>query len=318
MKDAHVNNTFYISSSLNEIILESQLVMAYSIDSKCYHSFYSPAKINEFEKSISLNCLNSEFGDASAASVNIVIPAAGEGSRFAKLGWKKPKPFIDVDKKPMIERVLENIKSANCTLNVLLRKEHIDEYPCIASALLNSCDNVIPVSSLTEGTASTVLLSRHIINTSQPLLIANSDQLVKFNVNDFISDCNKRNLDGSIVVFKDKTKNPKWSFAKINHEGLVIEVAEKSPISDMATVGIYLFAKGEQFVDAAFEMILSNTRVNKEFYVCPVYNFMIRNGARIGIYEVPSDAMFGLGTPDDLNYYLNDHSFPPSADSPFC
>ena len=118
------------------------------------------------------------------------------------------------------------------------------------------------------------------------------------------------------MVFRDHSRNPKWSFVRTDNEGLVINVAEKKAISDIATVGIYLFSQGSSFVDSAIEMILANDRVNNEFYVCPVYNYMIMKGARIGVYEVSYHSMFGLGTPDDLINYLESNSMPSSSDSP--
>ncbi|MNE15375.1 hypothetical protein D3C80_1082820 [compost metagenome] len=157
---------------------------------------------------------------------------------------------------------------------------------------------------LTEGTACTILLARQAFDAPAPLLVANSDQYVEFDVDAFVKDCHDRGLDGSILVFRDPHKDPKWSFARIGSDNLVLEVAEKKPISDLATVGVYLFARGDEFVSAAIDMIANNDRVNGEFYTCPVYNYMIRNGARIGVYEVPASAMHGLGTPADLATYL--------------
>jgi dTDP-glucose pyrophosphorylase len=117
-------------------------------------------------------------------------------------------------------------------------------------------------------------------------------------------------------VFQDPTMDPKWSFVKVDEAGLVLEVAEKKPISDLATVGIYLFTKGKDFVSAALDMMIANDRVNNEFYTCPVYNYMIRKGSRIGIYEVPMKSMAGLGTPDDLLQFLQERGASPSLDSP--
>ena len=174
-----------------------------------------------------------------------------------------------------------------------------------ATARLRSAGyHIHPVASLTEGTACTLLLARSAFDEDTPLLVANSDQLVDFSVEDYVHDCLCRGLDGSILVFRDADLDPKWSFAKVDENGLVTEVAEKKPISDLATVGIYFFTSGAAFVKAAIDMIARNDRVNNEFYTCPVYNYMIRTGARIGVYEVPPSAMWGLGTPNDLERYL--------------
>ena len=176
--------------------------------------------------------------------------------------------------------------------------------------------SILPVKQLTEGTACTVLLARKTFDNDNPLMVANSDQLVDFEVADYLQDCRDRGLDGSILVFRDPARDPKWSFARLDDEGLVQEVAEKKAISDLATVGIYLFARGRDFISAAADMIANNDRVNGEFYTCPIYNYMIANGARIGVYEVPMDAMSGLGTPDDLTNFLRRRGMPASMDKP--
>jgi dTDP-glucose pyrophosphorylase len=111
------------------------------------------------------------------------------------------------------------------------------------------------------------------------------------------------NADGGIVTFK--AIHPKWSFAKVNENGLVTEVAEKNPISDNATVGYYFWKHGSDFVKYAEQMISKNIRVNNEFYVCPVFNQAIEDQKEIKIFNV--EKMWGLGTPEDLNYYLENY-----------
>lgn len=310
---AEVGGLYYISSSLNEIILAGKRVMHFIINSHRYHSLYAPSKITEYERTLFTS--PAKENNHLPKCTNVIIPAAGEGSRFAKEGWKKPKPFIDVNGMLMLEHVVENVRPSQGSVTVLLREEHIINYPEDSCKFRNGKSTVMPVKRLTEGTASTVLLANRIFNNDQPMLVANSDQLVDFDVNKFIEDCFQRSLDGSILVFRDKTMDTKWSYVRIDDSGRVLEVAEKEPISDLATVGIYLFARGKDFVQAAMEMIVANDRVNGEFYTCPVYNYMIKSGAKIGIYEVPFTAMVGLGTPDDLKRYLSAQKAKPSLDS---
>lgn len=314
LNDAHTDGIFFISSALNEVILEGGLVLHAPIPSRFYHSFYSPSKIHEFERTDCASQIRNNL--LSIGSVNVVIPSAGEGSRFVHKAWKKPKPFIDVNGFPMLELVIGNVTPNESMVTVLLRKDHMEAHPELANMMHYRGHNVIPVVQLTEGTASTVLLARRTIDNNLPLLVANSDQLVDFDVNAYINDCHSRRLDGSILVFRDPMMDPKWSFVRLDEHGFVAEVAEKKPISDLATVGIYFFAKGCDFVAAALDMIVANDRVNNEFYTCPVYNYMIKNGARIGIYEIPYDSMSGLGTPDDLSAYLTRCGAPPSIDMP--
>ncbi len=237
--------------------------------------------------------------------INIVIPMAGLGSRFAKDGYKKPKPFIDVNGKPMIVRVLENLSYPNANYILIARKEHLEkEKELVQQIEQNYNGTFIGIDKLTEGTVCTILYARKYINSELPLLIANSDQIVDVSIPNFINDCFERNLDGSILTFKDEELNPKWSFAKLDKNNLVTQVKEKEAISEFATVGIYLFSKGNEFVNAAIDMIIENDRVNNEFYTCPVYNYLIADGAKIGIYNIEQSAMHGIGTPEDLNSYL--------------
>ncbi|HEG6758148.1 TPA: glycosyltransferase family 2 protein [Campylobacter jejuni] len=235
--------------------------------------------------------------------MNIVIPMAGLGSRFVNAGFDKPKPFIDVLDKPMIVRVLENLTYKGARYILIARKEHLTKEKKLVDEIKNNFNvEFIAIDKLTEGTACTVLYARKYINNDTPLMIANSDQIVDINIADFINDSFKRGLDGSILTFIDKEKNPKWSFAKLNND-LVVEVKEKEAISEFATVGIYFFNKGKIFVESAIDMIIENDRVNNEFYTCPVYNYAIKSGAKIGMYNIDFSKMHGIGTPEDLEIF---------------
>lgn len=237
--------------------------------------------------------------------INIVIPMAGAGSRFVKADYEKPKPFIDVNGKPMIVRVLENLAYPNARYILIAKKEHMDQEKELVEKIKKEFNAIfIPIDKLTEGTACTVLYAKKYINNDEPLLIANSDQIVDMDIKDFIEDCKDRNLNGSILTFIDEHKDPKWSFAKLDENNLVIEVKEKVVISEYATVGIYLYLKGQDFVNASIDMIIENDRVNNEFYTCPTYNYAIKEGSRIGIYNIEFAQMHGIGTPEDLDIYL--------------
>lgn len=238
--------------------------------------------------------------------INIVIPMAGAGSRFSKAGYSKPKPFIDVAGKPMIVRVLDNLRLPEAHYILVARREHMEaEVHLVRDIEETYRATFIAIDGLTEGTACTVMHVRKLIANDTPLLIANSDQIVDFNAQEFVEDCVNRNLDGSILTFIDEKRDSKWSFARIGDDGLVCEVKEKQAISEFATVGIYLFRKGSEFIDAVIEMMLAQDRVNDEYYTCPSYNYMIRGGKRVGIYGVLPNAMHGIGTPEDLQIFLS-------------
>ncbi|MCX2718544.1 glycosyltransferase family 2 protein [Lentiprolixibacter aurantiacus] len=238
-------------------------------------------------------------------SINIVIPMAGAGSRFAKEGYLKPKPFIDVMGKPMIVRVMENLEYPDAKYILVAQKEHMEREKALIEQISSKYNAVfVPIDHQTEGAACTVLHARKYINNDEPLLMANSDQIVDFDLKAYIEDCVERGGDGSILTFRDITKNPKWSFAQISENGEVERVKEKEAISEYATVGLYFFSKGRFFVNSAIDMIVANDRSNNEFYTCPVYNYSIREGKRILIYNIPESNMHGIGTPADLNAFL--------------
>jgi dTDP-glucose pyrophosphorylase len=314
LNDVCVDGAFFISSAINQIILDGDNVMYTTIESHQYHSFYAPSRIVEFESGSLAASIRAR--SSAVQSVNVIIPAAGEGSRFANAGWKKPKPFIDVEGRPMVDHVIKNVSPVGASITMLLRAAHMKSQPAIVQNFEAAGVRILPVDHLTEGTACTVLLARKFFDNDLPMMVVNSDQLVEFDVTHYVQDCFDRGLDGSILVFRDPSMDVKWSFAKLDGSELVTEVAEKNPISDLATVGIYLFMRGRDFVSAAADMFAANERVSGEFYTCPVYNYMIANGARIGVYEVSMDAMSGLGTPGDLSEFLTDRGAPASQDSP--
>ena len=176
--------------------------------------------------------------------MKVLIPMAGEGSRFSKAGYTFPKPLIDVDGKPMIQRVVENL-DFDCEYIFLVRKEHLDKYAGITKTLeriTNGKYRYVVVDGLTDGEACTALLAKEYINNDEDLLIANSDQWIEYQIENFKSLKNMTNVDAIVYCFN--AVHPKWSFVKTNSRGYIIEVAEKNPISNIATCGIYWYRKG--------------------------------------------------------------------------
>lgn len=235
-------------------------------------------------------------------NLNVLIPMAGAGSRFTQAGYTFPKPLIDVNGKPMIQVVVENL-GVEANFIYACQKEHREKFNLdkMLPLITPNC-KVIEVDGLTEGAACTALLAKEYINNDNPLLFANSDQWVDWDPVQFMYDMQETKADGGIVTFK--ASHPKWSFAKVNEFGVVTEVAEKNPISDNATCGYYYWKKGSDFVKYAEEMIEKNIRVNNEFYVCPVYNQAIEDKKIIKIHEAKE--MWGLGTPEDLEHFLKE------------
>ncbi|MDR2935127.1 MAG: glycosyltransferase family 2 protein [Candidatus Adiutrix sp.] len=236
--------------------------------------------------------------------INIVIPMAGRGRRFAEAGYALPKPLIPVRGRPMIEVVIDNLRP---------RAEHRFIFVCLAghirefglegklAAVSPGCA-VVPVSEVTAGAACTVLLAEKFIDNGEPLMIANSDQYVEADINAYLAS--GQGFDGLIMTMT--AHDDKWSFVRLDGRGLIAEVREKEVISSEATVGVYNFARGADFVSGAREMIAKNIRVNGEFYVAPVYNALIGRGLRFTHYNIGGlgRGMFGLGVPEDLEAFL--------------
>jgi HAD superfamily hydrolase (TIGR01509 family) len=235
--------------------------------------------------------------------LNILIPMAGAGSRFQQAGYTFPKPLIEINSKPMIQVVVENL-NIDANYIYVVQKSHREKYnlDTMLNLITPGC-KIVEVDVLTEGAACTSLLAKEYINNESPLFFANSDQFVEWDSNEFMYKMQESNCDGGIVTFK--STHPKWSFAKIDGNGFVTEVAEKNPISDNATVGFYYWKNGSDFVKYAEQMIERNIRVNNEFYVCPVFNQAIEDSKKIRIFE--SGKMWGLGTPEDLKFYLENY-----------
>ena len=236
--------------------------------------------------------------------LNIVIPMAGRGSRFVKAGYELPKPLIDIYGHPMIEYVTENIKpSCEHRFIYICQEEHLKKFD-LANELKKmsvGCE-IITIDHITEGAACTVLLAEKFIDNDDALMIANSDQYVDIDIDVYLSAIGGK--DGLIMTMP--ANDPKWSFIKYDVNGNVIMVREKEVISNEATVGIYNYKHGKDFVKYAYQMIEKNIRVNNEFYVAPVYNEMIQAGLKIGYYDIGAK-MFGLGIPEDLTFFKHQY-----------
>lgn len=235
--------------------------------------------------------------------LNVLIPMAGAGSRFEQAGYTFPKPLIEVKGKPMIQVVVENL-NLEANYIYVVQKAHREKYnlDTLLNLITPGC-KIVETNGLTQGAACTALLAKEYIDNDAPLFFANSDQFVEWDSNEFMYKMNETNADGGIVTFT--ATHPKWSFAKVDDNGLVTEVAEKNPISDIATVGYYYWKNGSDFVKYAEQMIEKDIRINNEFYVCPVFNQAIEDCKQIRTFNTA--AMWGLGTPEDLKYYLENY-----------
>jgi len=244
--------------------------------------------------------------------MNIVVPMAGRGSRFANAGFVDPKPLIQVGGKPMIQWVIENVRPARPhRFTFIVLREHLEAYPAVPATLRALCPGcaIVTVDAVTEGAACTVLLAKDLIDNDEPLMIANADQFVDLAIDDYLAEMERRQADGLIMTFE--ADHPKWSYCRLDQELNVTEVVEKQVVSNEATVGIYNFRRGQDFVRAAEQMIARNLRSNGEFYVAPAYNLLIAENHRIVVARTGREyeGMYGLGVPEDLAFFQTTQAY---------
>lgn len=227
------------------------------------------------------------------------MPMAGTGSRFAEAGYQLPKPLIPVNGIPMFVHS-ERCIGIDFTRRIFITRTEHNLKPTILQYYPDAV--VIEIDYVTQGTACTLLLAREYYEDGSSIFVANCDQHVELNTWALNETISQHELDGLIAVFPESGQNPKWSYAQIDEDKQVYRVAEKNPISEWATVGFYYWRDGRHFIQGAEAMIAADDRVNGEFYTCPVYNYTIP-GRYTRAFVV--DRMQGIGTPEDLQTWLN-------------
>lgn len=286
VEDSHIGREGALNSGANLLAVENSQDVTFE---KIFN------KINDMKNSVNNSI---PWKDS---KLNVLIPMAGAGSRFQTQGYTFPKPLIDVRGKPMIQVVVENL-NIQANYIFLVQKSHYEKYNLqyLLNLIAPNC-KIVQLDGITEGAACTTLLAKDLIDNDNPLVIANSDQYIDWNSNNVMYAFKADGIDAGMLTFK--STHPKWSYARLGEDGFVAEVAEKKPISDNATVGVYYWSKGSDYVKYTEQMIEKNIRVNNEFYVCPVFNEAIEDNKKIRIKEIEN--MWGIGTPEDLNYFLN-------------
>jgi NDP-sugar pyrophosphorylase family protein len=222
--------------------------------------------------------------------MQIVIPAAGRGTRFNGSEFIKPKPLIEWSGKNMIQHVIENFKSENTKIIVIKRDTHVVD---------SEFAQFINIDYTTEGPAMTAYLSKEHLDLEDELIITNCDQIIKdWNLKIFLDF--SREYDAVLGCFiSDKPHN---SYVKIGSDNLAIDVREKEVISNIATNGLHYWKKAKYFFDSVDEMVNLNDRKNGEFYIAPSYNYLINKRYKVGIYLF--NQHYPIGTPEDLKKYL--------------
>jgi dTDP-glucose pyrophosphorylase len=234
--------------------------------------------------------------------MKVVVPMAGRGSRFANSSFSRPKPFIDVLGKPMFTWAIESLNGMDYSEIIFIAlQEHETEFGLLEmmKKYVKEQFQLVLIDEVTEGQLCTVLAAKSIINTDESLLVISSDTLIEGGLmSDLPSDL--EDVDGIISVLN--LPGEQWSFAKVDSYGKVIEVAEKTRISDLASTGMYYFKSGAKLVEEADRLISNNERTRGEFYIMPIYQKLIDSGLNIRIAKAKN--MWDMGTPEALAQFV--------------
>ena len=169
--------------------------------------------------------------------------------------------------------------------------------------ILGSGFNISFLDEVTDGPVSTVLTLKNTLNPDEDFFTVDCDQYFRSStLSTRIAEAQQKGWHGLIPTYT--SDNPAYSYVKLDETGFATETAEKQVISNNAASGIYYFSSGRLFMDAAEEMVKNNLRTKNEFYMCPLYNILIKKGCKIKIVEV--EKWMTLGTPEDAAHFIKE------------
>ncbi|SHK88074.1 Nucleotidyl transferase [Selenomonas ruminantium] len=232
--------------------------------------------------------------------INILIPAMGESSFFKESYF--PKPMIEIKGKSMLEMVVDDYKNLDSRRHIFIfndddcRKFHLDD----SVRMLTSSSYVIRLHNQTAGALCTCLMAVDYIQDDEPLIIANSDQIIMENYEKVICHFEAMKADCGIITFS--SIHPRWSYAKIVGDD-VVESAEKRPISRNAIAGFYYYRYGKIFVDAAKKVLLKKNNLDGKYYISSTINELILMGKKISFYEIDKNQYKSFYSPEKIKEF---------------
>lgn len=228
--------------------------------------------------------------------LTLILPMAGEGSRFSTVGCDVPKPLIDINGIPMFVHAVKNIGLIFDRYIFIIRSQH--KIFGIVEKIKQYFSNaeIVEVDYKTEGAAKTVMLVSHLLDPNESVFLSNCDQHVEWEPNIFYNLQSNDKIDAAIAVFDENENSNKWSYVKVENDK-VIKTAEKQVISNLASVGYYYWKNSKTMIESFNAMFSSNDKTNNEFYICPSFNYIV-NEYYVTIFKVKK--MHGIGTPEDL------------------
>lgn len=230
---------------------------------------------------------------------NLVLPIAGKAQRFIDAGYMMPKPLILAKGKHVIDWSLESVDTSECNLIFIVRLDHIYNFSIdkILKQKFGDDITIISVDHVTQGALETCLLAGAHIDNDTPLYIYTPD--VYFGPQ-FNPSC-VGDADGFLLTFL--ANSPDHSYTDINSDGVATRVVEKEVISEHANVGLYYFKTGEMFLKYAWEAMDKKLMIKGEYYIAPIYNYMIRDGLKVTACD--TEKMHILGTPATFEFFCD-------------
>jgi dTDP-glucose pyrophosphorylase len=237
--------------------------------------------------------------------MRLVVLMAGDSGLFEVGGARYPKNLVEIDGEPLVQRVIDGlapiIEAADHAIFMVRDEEHRRHHTGDVIRLLVPDAEVIAVPELKSGAACTALHAIGHIARDESLLVVNGDQVVEADLAEIVAEFERRDYDAGVVTFD--AVHPRWSYVRTGPDGLVVEAAEKRPISRLATAGVYWFANGGQFLDSTTAMIRKDASVEGVFYICPVFNEVILAGGRIGTHHIDRDRYHSLASMHGVDSY---------------
>jgi dTDP-glucose pyrophosphorylase len=237
--------------------------------------------------------------------MRLIVLMAGDSGAFAEAGHAYPKNLVEVAGLPLVEHVVGNLRDvidvAERAVFLLSGDEDRRHHTGDVIRLLAPGAEVIALQQPAQGAACTALHAIEHIDRDEPLLVANGDQVVDADVLEIVRGFEASDLDGGVVTFE--AVHPRWSYVRCDATGMVVEAAEKRPISRLATAGMYWFRRGGDFVDGVMSMIRKDASVDGRFYVCPVYNELVLRQLPVGTHHIDRAQYFSMASPKGVETF---------------
>lgn len=241
--------------------------------------------------------------------LNVLIPLAGSSPFFEGPEYLYPKPLIEVNGKPMIQHVIENLETIRQEKRFLfiVKLEDCQKYHLDSSLRLLTDDNcqVIKLERDTRGAACSALMAIEHIDNDEPLLIVNGDQIIERDLDRVVTHFREEDADVGVVCFP--SVHPKWSFVRLDENGRIVETAEKRPLSRHAIAGFYYFKSGSDFVRAAMRSIENDTHVNGLYFIAPTINQLVLERRNMMVYHVADHEYHNFYSPQKIQEYERGH-----------